>query len=89
MTWLDKNVPDCKDRTTCLLWNNESVICSREVLYFKEWAVNGILFVSDFVKPGLMSFQEICERVGNSPSRIIEIIIMQRMRQFGVFAQRL
>ena len=49
MTWLDKNVPDCKDRTTCLLWNNESVICSREVLYLKEWAVNVIFLVSDFV----------------------------------------
>ena len=38
--------------------------------------VIGILFVSDFVKPGLLSFQEICKLVGNFlgnfPSRIIE-----------------
>ena len=47
---------------------NEHVSCSGEVLYFKEWAVNGILFVNDFVTP----FQEICEIVGNSSNRILE-----------------
>ena len=70
---LDNNLPNCKDRIITLLRNNEHVSCSGEVLYFKEWAVNGILFVTDFVTPeGLLSFQEICEIVGNSPNRILE-----------------
>ena len=71
VTWLD--LPNCKNRIITLLWNNEHVSCSDEVLYFKEWAVNGILFVNDFVTPeGLLSFQEICETEGNSPNRISE-----------------
>ena len=42
-------------------------------MYFKEWAVNGILFVNDFVTPeGLLSFPKICEIVRNSPNRILE-----------------
>ena len=50
-----------------------NVFCSGGVLYFKEWAINGILFVNDFVTPdGLLSFQKICEIVGNSPNRILE-----------------
>ena len=56
-----------------MLWNNEYVSCSGEVLYFKEWAVNGILFANDFVTPErLLSFQEICEIVENSSNRILE-----------------
>ena len=47
-------------------------------LYFKQWAVNGILFVNDFVTPeGLLSFQEICETEGNSPNRISECNAMR------------
>ena len=73
VTWLHNNLPNCKDRIITLLRNNEHVSCSGEVLYFKEWAVNGILFVTDFVTPeGLLSFQEICEIVGNSSNRILE-----------------
>ena len=60
VTWLDNSLPNCKERIITLLWNNEYVSCSDEVLYFKEWAVNGILFVNDSVTPeGLVSFQEI------------------------------
>ena len=66
MAWLDDNLPNCKDRIITLLWNNEYVSCSDEVLYFKEWAVNVILsfclfcLLNDSVKPeGLLSFQEI------------------------------
>ena len=73
MNWLDNNLPNCKDRIITLLWNNEYISCSGEVLHFKEWAVNGILFVNDFVTPeGLLSFKKICEIVGNSPNRILE-----------------
>ena len=68
VTWLDNNLTNCKDRIITLLWNNEHVSCSGEVLYFKEWAVNGMWFVNDFVT----SFQEICEIVGNSSNRILE-----------------
>ena len=39
MAWLDNNLPNCKDRIITLLWNNEYVSCSGEVLYLKEWAV--------------------------------------------------
>ena len=56
-----------------VLCNNEYVSCSGEVSYFKEWAVNGILFVNNFVTPErLLSFQEICEIVDNSSNRILE-----------------
>ena len=60
VAWLDDNLPNCKERIITLLWNNEYVSCSGEVLHFKEWAVNDILFVNDSVTPkGLLSFQEI------------------------------
>ena len=51
VAWLDNNLPNCKDRIITLLWNNEYVSCSGEVLYLKEWAVivNDILFVNDSV----------------------------------------
>ena len=56
-----------------MLWNNEHVSCSGEVLYFKEWAVNGILSVNNFVLPeGLLSSQETCKIAGKSPNRILE-----------------
>ena len=73
VNWLDNNLPNCKDRIIILLWNNEYVSCSGEVLYFKEWAVNSILFVNDFVTPeGLSSFKKICGIVGNSSNIILE-----------------
>ena len=52
-----------------------NVFCSGEILYFKEWAVKGILFVNDFVTPeGLLSFQKKkkSEILGNSPNRILD-----------------
>ena len=39
----------------------------------KEWAVNGILFVNDFVTPEGLSFQELYEIVRNSPKQNIRI----------------
>ena len=59
MNWLDNNLPNCKDRIITLLWNNEYISRSGEVLCFKEWDVNGILLVKDFVTPeGLLSFKK-------------------------------
>ena len=59
MNWLDNDLPNCKASIITLLWNDEYVSCSGEVLYFKEWAVNGISFVNDFETPeGLLSFKK-------------------------------
>ena len=56
-----------------LLWNNSYIKYQGNVLMFTDWIIGKILYVKDIKGPsGFITFQDICNKIGNSPSRILE-----------------
>lgn len=87
--WLDNNTGP-KDFVFCpLLWNNRLFTYSGHVMYFKEWAVNGIICMHDVLSNNeFVSYQYICQSIGNSPNRILEYnivrsAVLSATRKFG------
>ena len=71
-TWLDFNRHDPSLPVSTLLWNNRHIKHQGSVLFFKDWII-GKIYVKDVKGPsGFLTFQDICNKLGNSPSRILE-----------------
>ena len=72
-TWLDTNVQGTNLSVPSLLWNNNYMRYQGNVLFFPDWIKGNILNIEDIYGPdGVMSYNEICNKIGNSPNRIIE-----------------
>ena len=54
------------------------------VLFLKEWVKGGIYFVNDMYNEyGLLSYAQICEKLGQSPDRILQYnLVCTAVRQF-------
>ena len=56
-----------------LLWKNSHIKHQGNVLLFTDWITGKILYVKDIKGPsGFITFQCICNKIWNSPSRILE-----------------
>ena len=76
ITWLDHNVH--KESISPCLWNNMLIRCQSQVLFFKDWIKCGIINVRDIYNDNqLITLQQLCDKVGNSPSRIIEYNVVK------------
>ena len=72
-TWLDLNYHDPSVPVPTLLWNNSHIKHQGNALMFTDWITGKLLYVKDINGPrGFITFQDICNKVGNSPSRILE-----------------
>ena len=72
-TWLDLNNHDPSMPVPTLLWNYSHIKYQGNVLMFTDWIIGKILYVKDIKGPsGFITFQDICNKIGNSPSRILE-----------------
>ena len=71
--WLDLNNHDPSMTVPNLLWNNSHIKYQGNVLMFTDWITGKILYVNDIKGPsGLIPFQDICNKIVNSPSRFLE-----------------
>ncbi len=72
-TWLDLNFHDPSMPVPTLLWNNSHIKYQGNVLMFTDSIIGKILNVKDIKGPsGFIPFQDICNKMGNSPSPILE-----------------
>ena len=66
-----------------LLWNNRHIKHQGSVLFFKDWIIGKILYVKDIKGPsGFLTFQDICNKLGNSPNRILEYNVRAAVHTF-------
>ena len=73
--WLDLNNHDPSMSVSTLLWNYSH---QGNVLMFTDWITGKILYVKDSNGPsGFITFQDICNKIGNSPSRILEYNVVR------------
>ena len=76
--WLDLNYHDPSVPVPTLLWNNSHIKYQGNVLMFTDWIIGKILYVKDIKGPsGFITFQDICNKIGNSPSRIFEYNVVR------------
>ena len=77
----DENIPQKFNKnhramktTTCQACDhNSNIKYQRNVLMFTDWITGKILYVNDIKRPsGFIPFQDICNKMGNSPSPILE-----------------
>ena len=55
------------------LWNNSKIMYRNKSLFYKDWIDANICFISDAVNDGnIISFNDVCERVGQKPTRQFE-----------------
>ena len=86
-TWLDLNYHDPSVPVPTLLWNNSHIKYQGNVLMFTDWIIGKILYVKDIWKilyvkdikgpSGFITFQDISNKIGNSPSRILEYNVVR------------
>ena len=77
-TWLDLNYHDPSMPVTTLLWNTSHIKYQGNVLIFTEWIIGNIMYVKDIKEPsGFITFQDICNRIGNSPSQILKFNVVR------------
>ena len=81
-TWLDHNKHG--NLAPTVLWNNQFIQYHGNVLFYSQWIKGGILKVSDMYNDnGLLSCQEICHKIGNTPSRVLEYnVVASAVRNF-------
>ena len=83
-SWLDNNVYP-PDVVSDVLWNNRSIRHQGNVLFFPDWVKGNILVVKDVLNDLNMclSFEEICLKIGYSPSRLLEYnVVCSAVRSF-------
>ena len=77
-TWLDLNCHDPSMPVSTLLWNNSHIKYQGNGLMFTDWIIGKILYVKDIKGPsGFITFQDICNKIGNCPSRILEYNVVR------------
>ena len=77
-TWLDLNSHDPSMPVQTLLWSNSHIKYQGNVLVFTDWITGKILHVKDIKGPsGFIPFQDICNKIGNSLSRILEYNVVR------------
>ena len=83
-TWLDLNKHDNKPPYSTLLWNNKFITYQGKVLYFSEWIQGKIVQISDVYGPnGILTYNEICDKIGHSPGRILQYnVVSSAIRLF-------
>ena len=75
---LDLNYHDPSMPVLTLLWNNSHIKCQGNGLMFTDWIIGKILYVKDIKGPsGFITFQDICNKIGNSPIRILEYNVVR------------
>ena len=72
-TWLDNNVTE-KNDISQILWNNKDLIYQRNAMFYPNWIRAGVCSVQDMLDENnqILSFQDICIKIGNSPSLFLE-----------------
>ena len=69
-TWLDNNKNEEK---ISLIWNNNDIKYQNKTLQFSSWIKNGINLITDvYQNSTFITFDEICRKIGNAPSRLLE-----------------
>ena len=77
-TWLDLNYHDPSVPVPALLWNISHIQYQGNALMFTGWITGKILYVKDIKGPsGFIKFQDICNKIGNSPSRILDYNVVR------------
>ena len=77
-TWLDFNRHDPSMPVSTLLWNNIHIKHQGIVLFCMDWIIGKILYVKDIKGPsGFLTFQDICNKLGSSPNRILEYNVVR------------
>ena len=77
-TWLDVNKHKVDTPLLSLLWNNKHVTYQNNVLFFPDWIKGNIINAKDlYGLHGLLSFEDICNKIGRSPNRILEYNVVR------------
>ena len=73
-TWLFNNKTNTAN--DCI-WYNDKIRYRNNVLFFKHWSINGIIFISDMVSDqGIISLQEVENKIGQYPGLLLEYNIV-------------
>ena len=79
-TWLDLTITTllCLCQLCYGTWNNSHIKYQGNILMFTDWITGKILCVKKIKGPsGFITFQDICNKIGNSPSRILEYNVVR------------
>ena len=61
-----------------LLWSNRPIKHQGSVLFFNDWIIGKILYVKEIKgHSGFLTFQDICNKLGSSPNRILEYNVVR------------
>ena len=74
-TWVSCNTETNILNPLCnVIWNNKNITYRNEVLFFRRWSQGGIVYISDLLggNMSLLSFQQIKDKIGSSPSLLLE-----------------
>ena len=81
--WLDYNTRDAHSCVPNLIWNNSHFLCSGQAVFFKEWIEGGFINITDVVNHnGIVSFELVCRKLGNSANRAIEYNVISSAARF-------
>ena len=76
--WLDLKYHDPSMPVSTFLWNYSHIKHQGNVLLFTDWTTGKTLYVKDIKGPsGFITFRDICNKIGNSPSRILEYNVVR------------
>ena len=79
-TWLHLNCHDPSMPVPTLLWNNSHIKYQGNALMFTDWIIGKIVYVKDIKGPsGVITFQDIFNKIGNSPNRILEYHVVRSL----------
>ena len=74
-TWLNKNE---HNQINDLIWNNNHITYQNKMLFFEDWIQANVTTVTDvYINNNFISFDQVCNKVGASPNRFLEYIVVR------------
>ena len=76
--WLDNNHVTNGLEFNPMLWNNTNFVYGNNVIFFKDWAENGITSIDNVIEQNnILSYDEICRVIGHTARRVLEYNIVK------------
>ena len=78
-TWLNNNkINTVSNPQTECLWNNPRITYQNNVIFFKEWASQGITYVHDIlINNRILTFDEVKLYISESPSLYLQYLVVR------------
>ena len=76
--WLDNNHVTNGLEFNPMLWNNTNFVYGNNVIFFKDWAENGITSIDNVIEQNnILSYDEICRVIGHTARRVLEYNVVK------------